>query len=101
MPSPVSRRRFLGALGALTTSGAVAAAATGLAPIVFEPDPVAAAEQRSRRLRRWAMVIDLRRCDGCQSVGKPPQCTAACIQGHFAPEPMEWIQVYEGPLAGQ
>ncbi len=50
------------------------------------------------RLRRWAMVIDLRRCDGCQSVGKPPQCTEACIQGHFAPEPMEWIQVYEAPL---
>ncbi|HZP97313.1 MAG TPA: 4Fe-4S dicluster domain-containing protein [Candidatus Limnocylindria bacterium] len=52
----------------------------------------------SGRLRRWAMVIDLRRCDGCQSVGKPPQCTEACIQGHFAPEPMEWIQVYEAPL---
>ena len=44
------------------------------------------------------MVIDLRRCDGCQSVGKPPQCTEACIEGHFAPEPMEWIQVYEKPL---
>ncbi len=52
------------------------------------------------RLRRWAMVIDLRYCDGCQSVGKPPQCTEACIQGHFVPEPMEWIQVYEQPLQG-
>jgi len=50
--------------------------------------------------RQWAMVIDLRRCDGCQSVGKPPQCTAACIQGHYAPEPMEWIQVYEADLQG-
>ncbi len=50
------------------------------------------------RLRRWAMVIDLRKCDGCQSIGKPPQCTQACIQGHFAPEPMEWIQIYEAPL---
>ena len=46
------------------------------------------------------MVIDLRYCDGCQSTGKPPQCTEACIQGHFAPEPMEWIQVYEPPLPG-
>jgi Fe-S-cluster-containing dehydrogenase component/Ni/Fe-hydrogenase subunit HybB-like protein len=53
-----------------------------------------------QRLRRWAMVIDLRYCDGCQSVGKPPQCTEACIQGHFVPEPMEWIQVYEPPLPG-
>jgi Fe-S-cluster-containing dehydrogenase component/Ni/Fe-hydrogenase subunit HybB-like protein len=54
----------------------------------------------SGRLRRWAMVIDLRYCDGCQSVGKAPQCTAACIQGHFAPKPMEWIQVYEPSLRG-
>jgi Fe-S-cluster-containing dehydrogenase component/Ni/Fe-hydrogenase subunit HybB-like protein len=53
-----------------------------------------------QRLRRWAMVIDLRYCDGCQSVGRPPQCTEACIQGHFAPQPMEWIQVYEPPLPG-
>jgi Fe-S-cluster-containing dehydrogenase component/Ni/Fe-hydrogenase subunit HybB-like protein len=53
-----------------------------------------------QRLRRWSMVIDLRYCDGCQSIGKPPQCTEACIQGHFAPEPMEWIQVYEPPLPG-
>ncbi|MBI4321780.1 MAG: hypothetical protein HY675_25080, partial [Chloroflexi bacterium] len=54
-----------------------------------------------KRLRRWAMVIDLRSCDGCQSVGKPPQCTRACIQGHYAPEPMEWIRVYESELPGQ
>jgi molybdopterin-containing oxidoreductase family iron-sulfur binding subunit len=46
------------------------------------------------------MVIDLRYCDGCQSVGKPPQCTEACIQGHYAPQPMEWIQVFEQPLPG-
>jgi Fe-S-cluster-containing dehydrogenase component/Ni/Fe-hydrogenase subunit HybB-like protein len=53
-----------------------------------------------QRLRRWAMVIDLRYCDGCQSVGKPPQCTEACIQGHFVPKPMEWIEVYEPELPG-
>jgi molybdopterin-containing oxidoreductase family membrane subunit len=52
------------------------------------------------RLRRWAMAIDLRYCDGCQSASKPPQCTEACIQGHFAPQPMEWIQVYEPALPG-
>ncbi len=54
----------------------------------------------STRLRRWAMVIDLRRCDGCQGVNKPPQCTEACIQGHFVPEPMQWIEVYERELPG-
>ncbi len=52
------------------------------------------------RIRQWSMIIDLRHCDGCQSVEKPPQCTAACIQGHFAGEPMEWIQVFEGDLPG-
>jgi molybdopterin-containing oxidoreductase family iron-sulfur binding subunit len=58
------------------------------------------ARTKDGRIRQWAMVIDLRSCDGCQSVGKPPQCTAACIEGHFAPEPMEWIQVFEGDLPG-
>src|SRR5665811_357854 len=52
------------------------------------------------RTRQWTMIIDLRRCDGCQSQGTPPKCTAACIEGHFAPEPMEWIQIYEEELAG-
>ena len=60
----------------------------------------AAGTASGQRLRRWAMVIDLRNCDGCKSTGKPPQCTEACIQGHFAPQPMEWIQVYEPELPG-
>jgi molybdopterin-containing oxidoreductase family iron-sulfur binding subunit len=76
--------------------GASAVVAAGLAPIRFEPQAATAAPKG--RVRRWSMVIDLRRCDGCQSAGKPPQCTEACIQGHFAPEPMEWIQVYEASL---
>jgi molybdopterin-containing oxidoreductase family iron-sulfur binding subunit len=59
-----------------------------------------AARAPSGRVRRWTMIIDLRYCDGCQSVNKPPQCTAACIEGHFAPDPMEWIQVFEFPLPG-
>jgi molybdopterin-containing oxidoreductase family iron-sulfur binding subunit len=54
----------------------------------------------SRRTRQWTMIIDLRACDGCQSNGTPPQCTAGCVEGHFAPEPMEWIEVYEEPMAG-
>jgi molybdopterin-containing oxidoreductase family iron-sulfur binding subunit len=52
------------------------------------------------RTRQWTMMIDLRRCDGCQSIGLPPQCTTACIEGHFAPEPMQWIEVYEHELPG-
>ena len=52
------------------------------------------------RTRQWTMIIDLRRCDGCQSIGLPPQCTTACVEGHFAPEPMQWIEVYEHELPG-
>ncbi|MFQ5854473.1 MAG: 4Fe-4S dicluster domain-containing protein [Anaerolineae bacterium] len=59
----------------------------------------ASTEGDEKRLRRWAMVIDLRRCDGCQGINEPPQCTQACIEGHYVPEPMEWIQVYEHELS--
>jgi molybdopterin-containing oxidoreductase family iron-sulfur binding subunit len=52
------------------------------------------------RIRQWTMIIDLRSCDGCQSVGSPPRCTTGCIEGHFAPEPMEWIEVFEADLPG-
>jgi len=92
----LSRRGFLARLG--VGAAAAASAAAGFVPIHFDGAAAAPTPVPSRRLRRWSMVIDLRRCDGCQSVGKAPQCTAACIQGHFAPEPMEWIQVYEAPL---
>jgi len=52
------------------------------------------------RIRQWSMIIDLRNCDGCQSKQTAPLCTTACIEGHFAPEPMEWIQVFEAELPG-
>ena len=92
--SGIERRGLLRLIGATV-------AATGLTqigPWRAGGSETAASTATKGRLRRWAMVIDLRRCDGCQSTGKPPQCTQACIEGHFAPEPMEWIQVYEGPL---
>ena len=52
------------------------------------------------RVRQWGMLIDLRLCDGCQSQGTPPQCTTSCIEGHFVPEPMQWIETYEAHLEG-
>ena len=55
---------------------------------------------RQGRIRQWSMIVDLRYCDGCQSQGTPPQCSLACIEGHLAPEPMEWIEVYESGLEG-
>lgn len=58
------------------------------------------ARTKDGRIRQWTMIIDLRSCDGCQGVGGPPRCTTACIEGHLAPEPMEWIQVFEEEIPG-
>ena len=97
----VTRRQALEVLGGV---GLIAAATPALflelAKKSGEAGKNAVNVSTGQRLRRWAMVIDLRYCDGCQSTNKPPQCTEACIQGHFAPEPMEWIQVYEPALPG-
>ena len=49
----------------------------------------------SERVRRWAMVIDLRACDGCSGLGVPPQCTQGCNWARFVPEGQQWIEVYE------
>lgn len=102
------RRRFLRVLGL----GSLAAAplpvlpelmrAAGLAEGPAEPayGMREAARTRDGRIRQWAMIIDLRSCDGCQSTGLPPRCTAACIEGHFAPEPMAWMETFEAELPG-
>lgn len=103
VPHALKRRRFLRWAG---TALAVPPLALGARSIFgLKPSPARAlmtiaAQTETGRLRRWTMIIDLRSCDGCQSVGKPPQCTAACVEGHHAPEPMEWIQVYEQELPG-
>lgn len=96
----ISRRRLLKLIGAAGITTAV----TPLIPsIVAGDDPSNVAPQSdatTKRLRRWAKIIDLRKCDGCQSIGEPPRCTIACIEGHFAPEPMDWIETYEHDLPG-
>ena len=95
----VSRRKLLQLMGA----AALTTAAGGVVSTLAGKGQAAAAGEEpgsTRRLRRWAMVIDLRSCDACKSEGTPPQCTTACIEGHFVPEPMEWIEVYEHEIAG-
>lgn len=90
--------KIMGAVGLMSFFGPTLLLAMGKKQNNTGTKPAPAGD--GQRLRKWAMVIDLRYCDGCQSVGKPPQCTEACIQGHFVPEPMEWIQVYEPSLQG-
>ncbi len=97
----MGRRRFLRLLG---VAGLSSVPAAGL-PMLFRSNSTAAlaaepAVGPSQRIRQWMMMIDLRYCDGCQSQGTPPQCTTACIEGHLAPEPMEWIEVFEHELFG-
>ncbi len=47
--------------------------------------------------RRWIMVLDLARCDGCKI------CTWACQDEHFVPFGQQWITVYkeENALGGK
>lgn len=94
------RRRFLKLMGIASLS---AMPAVGLPAFLEEQKLSTVAQPASgpgQRIRQWTMIIDLRRCDGCQSQNTPPQCTTACIEGHLAPEPMEWIEVYEEELPG-
>ncbi|MBI4497795.1 MAG: 4Fe-4S dicluster domain-containing protein [Chloroflexi bacterium] len=94
----VNRRQFFKVAG-----GAGATALLAYLPVrspTGAEQGSSAAQQPPRRLRRWVMVIDLRRCDGCVSADQPPQCTSACILGRMVPTGMEWIQVFEYELPG-
>jgi len=81
MTGRLSRREMLGVLGGIGT-GALAA---GFAPIAF---PEADAAEPGPK-RQWAMVIDLRKCDGCK------KCTEACQAEHELPASFEWIKVFQ------
>ncbi|MDH4334791.1 MAG: 4Fe-4S dicluster domain-containing protein [Chloroflexota bacterium] len=86
----MSRRQ---ALLALAAAGSALAAGPLLAPLVQvhgESDPADPTHAGETPLppRRWAMVIDLRRCDGCK------KCTEACQAKHYLPPEQEWIKVY-------
>jgi len=95
----VSRRDFIKGVGGAV--GLIAASSYAL-PKIF--GQTKAAEQRSvtspTRTRAWCMVIDLKKCDGCVTINSPPQCTQACIAGHYVPEGQQWIEVFTVELPG-
>jgi molybdopterin-containing oxidoreductase family iron-sulfur binding subunit len=105
-----SRRQFItksvGAVGllAVLSSPLVSVANRAKASTITSkevsdsPDEVVSAATEEGRA--WCMVIDLKKCEGCVTIGTSPQCTQACIAGHFVPKGMEWIQVYEADLPG-
>ncbi len=89
-----SRRQLLKMIG---TAG-VAAVAAPLAPAFFARVGGAAPraqDQAGGRVRQWVMVFDLRKCEGCVTIDKAPQCVESCNAEHFVPPGQEWIRVFE------
>lgn len=80
----LGRRRFLQGMGA-----AAAAMMTGIGIVRFRAEAVGTPAKPPGLKHRWGMVIDLRKCDGCDD------CTEACREMHHLPEGMDWIKVYE------
>ncbi|MBI4199885.1 MAG: 4Fe-4S dicluster domain-containing protein [Chloroflexi bacterium] len=81
----------------MATAGAAAVAAP-LAPSLLTKVRGASAAtggQRQTPLRQWAMVFDLRKCEGCVTTDKAPQCVEGCNAEHFVPQGQEWIRVFE------
>ncbi len=78
--SNVPRRRVLGLL-----AGGVALLGAG----GFASRLPASAEAEPREGRQWAMVFDLRRCDGCG------RCEDACTVMHFLYPDQPWIKIHE------
>lgn len=87
---PISRRRVLqiaAAIGVSTIVGPLAEQFGHLAEAANADSKPGAAGGRPRR--KWAMVIDLRRCDGCG------RCTDACQTGHYLGLDQTWMKVYK------
>lgn len=83
----LSRRQALLSLAAAGSALAAGPLIGSLAQGSGESDPTHPGEEPMPP-RRWAMVIDLRRCDGCK------KCTKACQDKHYLPPQQEWIKVY-------
>lgn len=93
-----SRRQLLKLMAA---AGAAAAAGSLVPAFLSRAAPEGAADSKSKaRPRQWAMVFDLRKCEGCVTIDKPPQCVEGCNTEHFVPAGQDWIRVFETEGAG-
>lgn len=88
----MTRRRFLQTLG--TSAGSLAGGSTVMRLVRFVAEAEGSPLKPPDVKHRWMMVIDLRRCDGCE------KCTKACQQMHHLPEETKYIKVHELPTAG-
>lgn len=82
-----TRRGFLGAVGKVTIGAAASVAGASQSAAASEGGPVP----------HWGMVVDLRKCIGCQA------CTVACIMENDVPEDAfrTHVSVYELVKDGQ
>ena len=88
-PVRIGRRPFLG--GALAGgTGVVALGLLGERLASGSPTVAAAASSAAptQAAHQWAMVIDLRDCNGCKL------CTAACQAAHYLHADQTWIDVF-------
>lgn len=81
-----TRRGFLGAIGHVTIGAAASVAGAGQS-----------ASAEGTNVPHWGMVVDLRKCIGCQA------CTVACIMENAVPEDAfrTHVSVYELVKDGQ
>lgn len=88
-----SRRQLLKLMGA----AGVATAAGSLVPaLLSRADPGARnGSSAEGPNRQWAMVFDLRKCEGCVTTEEAPQCIEGCNSEHFVPSGQEWIRLFE------
>lgn len=86
----LTRRRVLLSLAAVAGSAVAAGPLASALRAASAAEMAAPGHQASATTagRRWAMVFDLRRCDGCK------KCTEACQTKHYLPAEQEWIKVY-------
>ncbi|MHB8245435.1 MAG: 4Fe-4S dicluster domain-containing protein [Acidimicrobiales bacterium] len=85
---PMGRRSFL---RSAATGGLGLAALGALGGVLEAPASSAtrAADSAKTAAHQWAMVIDLRYCNGCKL------CTAACQEAHYLHEDQTWINVFK------
>lgn len=80
----ISRRQFLKLTGTVGIGAALFG--TGLERVLAADDLDNMGDLSEHQ---WAMVFDLRLCDGCRD------CIKGCQEMHYLPETYEWIKVYE------
>jgi len=92
----VERRQFLQWLG--TASAVAGAYSLGLVP--GEYASAETAPEGGQAERQWCMVIDLKKCEGCETDDNGPGCIAACQREHFVPDGQQWMKVHKKNGAG-